>query len=138
MQTHGGKILKKDPKNGQRIFQFFISQTSYLDFDLLFYQSVLVVLNYNYSLNETKNSIIEILSRLEIFVQKYLSKFTSKNASIMKKKSLMIYFSQTVINLLFKYKEYNKLNKFILFFDENAKLFKELKNVFMMINDSNE
>jgi hypothetical protein len=50
----------------------------------------------------------------------------------------MIYFSELIISIFFKFKQFDMLNKFILFFDEMPKLFRDLKNIFMMINHSPE
>lgn len=54
----------------------------------------------------------------------------------MRKKPLMIYFSSLTISNYYDYFAFEKLNEFLLLFEKNTDLFRELKNLFFIMNHS--
>lgn len=138
IHDHGETILKKDTTNAEKFFKYFINNTTYLGFDLDFYKSVLCIFHRKHSDVEVKNSILKILARTELFVDRFLSKYTPDNVSIMKKKPLMIYFSSLTISNYYDYFAFDRLNEFLLLFEKNTDLFRELKNIFFILNHSKD
>jgi hypothetical protein len=138
IHDYGEKILKNDTTNAEKFFKYFINNTTYLTFDLDFYKSVLCLFHRKHAGSEVQKSILKILTRTELFVDRFLSKYTPDNVSIMKKKPLMIYFASLTISNYYDYSAYDRLNGFLLLFEKNTNLFRELKNIFFILNHSKD
>lgn len=138
IHDYGEKILREDTTNSEKFFKYFINNTTYLNFDLDFYKSVLSLFHRKHSGTDVQKAILKILARTELFVDRFLSKFTPDNKSIMKKKPLMIYFSSLTISNYYDYYAFDRLNGFMLLFEKNTDLFRELKNLFFILNHSKD
>jgi hypothetical protein len=138
IHQYGTTIINEDTPNAEKFFKYFINNTSYLNFGLEFYQSVLCLFHRKHVGAGVQQSILKVLARAELFVDRFVSKFDPDNKSIMKKKSLMIYFASLIISNYYDYFAYERLNGFLLLFEKNTDLFRDLKNLFFILNHSKD
>ena len=138
IHKYGEDLLLKDTRNAEKLFKFFINNTTFLDFNVEFYKSALIVFHKRYSDQTIKESVLKVLSRAELFVNRFLNKYAPDNKSITKKKSLMQYFTSLIISNYYHYQNYDRLDKFLLLFESKEELFKELKNLFFVLGHSDD
>lgn len=138
MHDYAERILRNDTSNAEKFFKYFFNNTTYLNFELGFYQAVLSLFHRKHADLGVQQAVLRILSKAELFVDRFLTKFAPNNKSIMRKKPLMIYFSSLLVSNYYDYFAFDKLNAFLLLFEKNTNLFRELKNLFFIMNHSRD